>query len=607
MFVQATTGSGGWPMSVWLTPELKPFYGGTYYPPEDRYGRIGFLTLLERIAAHWRTEHASIRAKSEEILAGLAQSIRSSGGGEAPLAAGLGKLAYRSIADRFEPDFGGFSEAPKFPRPSTLTFLLRYARDLEPTSSLRSEAVAMIVKTLDGMEAGGLHDHVGGGFHRYSVDRSWHVPHFEKMLYDQAQLAMVYLEGFQFTGHLRYATTVRATLDYVLRELTDAQGGFYSAEDADSLLHHDRPEHAEGAFYVWTADEITQALGADRAPLFSQRYGVQPEGNAPPESDPHQEFTGKNILYRQEPSKEEDAILLQNCLLDLRAWRDRRPRPHLDDKILTAWNGLMISAFARAGATFAEPLYLEAASRAAQFILTHMRTATGGLLRSYREGPSMIAGFASDYAFFIQALLDLHQVTGEVAWLREAWAAQQKMDTLFWDAREGGYFDVSGEDPSILLRTKEDYDGAEPAPNSIAAENLLRFAALWSQDSLFKAAGQVLQARAGILQGSPSAVPQLLAAYLRSQQAPQHLVLVGARDDASARALWRELHRPFLPYKITLWLEPGERLDFLGAQAAFFGSLVDSVKVPTVFICDNYTCRLPQTDPAHVAALLQAG
>ena len=394
----------------------------------------------------------------------------------------------KQIDRSYDPKEGGFGNAPKFPRPVTLNFLTRfYARD--STGDLSKHAIDMALFTLGKMAAGGMHDHIGGGFHRYSVDRYWHVPHFEKMLYDQAQLAVAYLDAFQITKDRRHESVARDILDYVARDMASKDGAFFSAEDADSPVvaaiadpHHS--EMAEGAFYVWTKKEVDDALG-DTAEIFDFHYGVQPHGNAPEGSDPHDEFRGKNILIERhtiadtaqhfKKSEEEIRKSLAKSREKLFAIRSKRPRPHLDDKIIAGWNGLMISAYARAAQVLDDPRYLGIATRAAKFLSANLYDEKSKLLyRNYREGRSDIEGFADDYAFVIQGLLDLYEASFDVEWLKLATELQETEDRLFFDEKNGGYFSTSGNDQSVFLRIKDDNDGAEPAASSVAALNLLR-------------------------------------------------------------------------------------------------------------------------------------
>ena len=617
-FVQATTGHGGWPLNAWLTPGLKPFYGGTYFPPADRYGRPGFPTVLRRIAQLWGEQRENLVRQGDEILQNLAlaETAQTGDGASAPTPRALDG-GYASIRSHFDERNGGFSHAPKFPRPATLHFLFRYGARTQHDhlDDASRHALEMALLTLDKMAAGGMHDHLGGGFHRYSVDELWHVPHFEKMLYDQAQLALAYLEGYQIAGEERHAAVARAILDYVRRDLLSPDGGFYSAEDADSLIAHGRPEHAEGAFYVWTEKEIEEIVGTEGG-LFGSHYGIDPEGNAPPGSDPHGEFTGKNILIERQTvaetarrfdlSESEAALRLAAAREALLAKRNERPRPHLDDKVITAWNGLMISAFARAAQILGEPEYAAVAARAARFVLARLHTPeTGRLLRSFREGPGRAEGFADDYAFLIAGLLDLYETDFDTAWLRQALALQRTMDALFWDARTGGYFATTGEDPTILIRSKEEYDGAEPSAGSIAAANLIRFADLLGQPALLEGAERVFAAAAGAILHAPATVPQLLASYAVSCETPRHVVIVGEPDDAGTQKLLAEAWRHFLPRRTILRIAPGADLAFLGEKAGFFGSLEKKDGKATAYYCEHYACRLPVTDAYDLGRLLE--
>src|SRR5213594_1287811 len=537
-FVQATTGGGGWPMSVWLTPDLKPFVGGTYFPPEERYGQPGFKKVLERIATAWKENHENIVEQGGKIVAALQES-QSAAKGEAQIDAATLEAAYRQIDRSYDPKEGGFGNAPKFPRPVTLNFLTRfYARD--PKSESGKQALEITLFTLRKMASGGMHDHIGGGFHRYSVDRYWHVPHFEKMLYDQAQLAVAYLDAFQITRDRQYESVARDILEYVARDMTSKEGGFFSAEDADSPLPvaavSDRQEEsrqqgeigaqraplqktAEGAFYVWTKKEIDNALG-DAAEIFDFHYGVQAHGNAPEGSDPHDEFRGKNILIerhtisetaqRFKKSEDEIAALLVRCREKLFAIREKRPRPHLDDKIIAAWNGLMISAYARAAQVLDDPRYLQIATRAAKFLRTNLYEEKSKLLyRNYRGGRSDIEGFTDDYACVIQGLLDLYEASLDVEWLKFAVELQETQDRLFFDEKNGGYFSTSGKDESVFLRMKDDNDGAEAAASSVAALNILRLSQFRDDPGAAGAerARKTIDAFATTLSHFPSAMP----------------------------------------------------------------------------------------------------
>jgi uncharacterized protein YyaL (SSP411 family) len=613
-YVQASTGGGGWPMSVWLTPDLKPFFGGTYFPPEDKYGRPGFPSVLKQLGAAWEKD----REKVVEAAANAIKALEEYTAAGAPQSKGPDKTAitagYEQFVASFDDELGGFGAQPKFPRPVALNLLFRVAAREGFESKDGKIALGMALLTLRKMADGGMHDHLGGGFHRYSVDKFWHVPHYEKMLYDQAQLASSYLDAFQVTRDSAFERTARGILDYVRRDMTHKDGGFYSAEDADSIIEHGKPEHAEGAFYVWTKAEIGKLLGEEAAALFNRFYGVEEEGNSPAGSDPHGELTGKNTLivrmtvadaakFFRKTEAEVAASLAesQKKLFDVRA---KRPRPHLDDKIITSWNGLMISAFARAAQILDDPQYLAAAQGSARFLREHLWK-DGALLRSYREGASAIAGFADDYAALIQGLLDLYEADFDVAWLQWALELQKKQDALFGDPAHGGYFSVAEGDPSILLRMKEDHDGAEPSPNSVAAMNLLRLAQLTDDRSLHERAVKTIGAFADQLARMPSTLPQLLCALDASLAKPRQIVIAGKPAAADTRALLREVHAKYLPNKLVLLADSGAGQAWLGQKLEFLRTVGPIEGKAAAFVCENFVCQLPTNDPAKLRELLK--
>jgi hypothetical protein len=494
------------------------------------------------------------------------------------------------------------------------------------------------------MAAGGMHDHIGGGFHRYSVDRYWHVPHFEKMLYDQAQLAVAYLDAYQVLGdpHLNplsappgrdpgeadakapvrveFEAVARDILDYVVRDMTSKEGGFFSAEDADSpvaAVGGDRGhvETKEGAFYIWTKKEIDEALG-DAAEIFDFHYGVQAHGNAPEGSDPHDDFRGKNILIERHmiaetakhfnKTEEQIAKSLAQSREKLFAIRSKRPRPHLDDKIIAAWNGLMISAYARAAQVLDDPRYLEIATRAAKFLRANLYEEKSKLLyRNYRGGRSDIEGFADDYAFVIQGLLDLYEASFDVAWLKFAVELQETQNRLFFDEKNGGYFSTSGKDESVFLRMKDDNDGAEPAASSVAALNLLRLSQFRDDQRMAERARKTIDAFATTLSHFPSAMPQMLVALDYSLSKPRQIVIAGKKEAPETKALLKEVHRHFLPQTILLLADGSEAQKYLGEknEAIRAMSLVDGK--PAAYVCENFTCKAPVTDPKQLAKLLK--
>ncbi len=614
-FVQATTGGGGWPMSVWLTPDLKPFVGGTYFPPEDRYGQPGFAKVLERIAAAWKKDHEKIAEQGSQIIKALRESQNAQPEAAAKLDDQLFQPAYEQLLRSFDDKEGGFGTAPKFPRPVALNFLTRfYARDSKGESGKR--ALEMDLLTLRKMAAGGMHDHLGGGFHRYSVDRYWHVPHFEKMLYDQAQLASAYLDAFQITQDRQYADVARDILDYVARDMTSKEGGFFSAEDADSLLEHGKPEHAEGAFYVWTEKQVDAALGDDSA-VFKFHYGVQGHGNAPEGSDPQDEFRGKNILIERhtiaetakhfKKSEDEARQSLLRSREKLLSLRNKRPRPHLDDKIISAWNGLMISAYARAAQVLGEPRYLEKATRAVKFLRANLYDEKSKLLfRNYRESRSTIEAFADDYGFVIQGLLDLYEASFDVEWLKFAIQLQETQDHLFFDEKNGGYFSTSGKDKSVVLRMKDDNDSAEPAASSIAALNLLRLAQFRDDKKLDERARKTIGAFAPTLSHFASAMPQMLIALDYSLAKPRQIVIAGKADNNETKALLAEVHRHFLPNKILILADGGDGQKFFSEKNEAIRAMSPVDGKPAAYVCENFTCKAPVTDPKALRDLLSA-
>ena len=614
IFVQATTGGGGWPMSVWLTPDLKPFVGGTYFPPEDRHGQPAFKKVLERISSAWKQDPEKIATNGSKIIAALQESQSTAADATATIDIKVFEDAYKQLDRSFDPREGGFSTAPKFPRPVALNFLTRfYARDRKSENG--KHALEVDLFTLRKMAAGGMHDHLGGGFHRYSVDRYWHVPHFEKMLYDQAQLASAYLDAFQISQDRQCADVARDILDYVARDMTSRDGGFFSAEDADSLFEHGKPEHGEGAFYVWTEKQIDAALDNDSA-IFKYHFGVQPHGNAAEGSDPQDEFRGKNILIQRhviaktakhfKKSDDEVRESLARSRENLLSIRNKRPRPHLDDKIISAWNGLMISAYARGAQVFDEPRYRESAARAAKFVRANLYDEKSKtLFRNYREGRSAIEGFADDYAFLIQGLLDLYEASFDVEWLKFALELQETQDRLFLDDKSGGYFSTSGKDKRVVLRMKDDNDSAEPSASSVAALNLLRLAQLRNEKQLEDRARKTIHAFAPTVGHFASAMPQLLVALDFSLHKPRQVVIAGKAGDERTKALLNEVHQHFLPNKILILADGGEGQKFFADKNEVIGTMSTIDGKPAAYVCENFTCKAPVTDPISLRELLR--
>ena len=606
-FVQATTGSGGWPMSVWLTPRLEPFYGGTYFPPEARWGRPGFVEILEEIARVWREEQGKVEQSASAII-GRLQSMRSNGAGTVPDISVLDRTV-GEFASSFDSRRGGFGGAPKFPRPSELLFLLR--------EHARTRATAprdMVLVTLRAIALGGMRDHLGGGFHRYSVDADWRVPHFEKMLYDQAQLVLAYAEAAQVTGDRFYAEVAIDTLDYVRRDLTAPGGGFFSAEDADSVppehAHEKHPHKTEGSFYIWRDDEIEQILG-DNAAVFRARYGFLPNGNAP--ADPQGEFTHKNLLYTARSIEDVASITgrsldgvtdaLQTARGLLMTRRAARPRPHLDDKVLTAWNGLMIAAFARAARTLVGAAgYLQDAQRAARFVHDRLwQPSTGTLLRRYRDGSAGVDAYAEDYAYLVFGLLELFQADGDPTWLEWAMTLQTRQDELFWDANDGGWFSTTGKDESVLLRLKEDYDGAEPAASSVSVMNLLTLS------HLVESFSEKIEPTLGIFSSRVSqsgrVVPMLLAALSAYHAGTPQLVIVGDPAAQDTNSLYEVVRHRYRPTTIVVPVVP-QSLDKTAALLPWIAGMKMVDGRATAYLCRDFTCESPTTEAGELARLL---
>ncbi len=617
-FVQATTGQGGWPMSVWLTSDLQPFYGGTYFPKSDRWGLVGFLSVLEQIAELWSRHREELARRGEEIAGRLRESLA---GSRPAIVDGerVVERAFEEFSRAFDPEWGGFGAKPKFPRPAVLHFLLRYgaSRSHRP----EGERARLIAKqTLEAMARGGIRDQIGGGFHRYSVDRFWRVPHFEKMLYDQAQLASIYLESFGAEGDARSEGIVREVLDYLLRDLELPGGGFASAEDADSLPPEGGPAR-EGAFYLWTQRELSEILEPAELALAADLWGVRPEGNIPADADPHQELAGRNILFEQEPiegiaarrglSREEADRNRRRAATKLFHARGQRPRPAKDDKVVLGWNALAASALARAGLLLGEERYRAAAERTVDFLLsTLFEPATGKLFRLYREGRGEVEAFAGDYAMLVQALLDLFELTQEAGWVEKAVQFQDGMEARFHDPQSGAYWTsgADGEETSAVpFRMREEYDGAEPAPISLAAANLLRFSALLPEERWPGRIDALFGAEADQLVHGPTALPQLLAAYLDSTRPPVSVAVVGARSDPRTRALLAAGASLLSWRRLLLGIEPGRRFPFLGEKEGFYLSLPLPSGTPVAYLCQSFSCSEPISDPETLRMRLRNG
>ncbi len=592
---QALTGQGGWPLSIFMTPEGNPFFAGTYFPKGPRMGGVGFIDLLKRIAHLWQKDRGKILQGSAEIRRALQEEAKA-GPPEARLDGGILRKAYEQFQKNFDPLWGGFGRAPKFPTPHHLTFLLRWHR-----RSREAGAQKMVEKTLEAMRLGGIFDQIGLGFHRYSVDEKWLVPHFEKMLYDQALLAMAYTEAYQALGKPLYAETAVDIFTYVLRDMTAPEGGFYSAEDADS-------EGQEGLFYIWTPREVKKDLGAELGDLFCRFYGITPEGNfeggnsIPHVAQPLRLFAAQE---RRDPKKLAEALRSGREKLFLA--RERRIRPLKDDKILTSWNGLMIAALAKGYQALGDIAYARAARRAADFLLEKMRTPSGRLYRRYRHGHIAHGGFLDDYVYLVWGLIELYEAILEVRYLEEAMRLNQVGIDLFADEEKGGFYFSGNENESLIARPKEGYDGAVPSGNSVAALNLLRLARLTGDGRLEKKAELLLRFFSSVVSGSPMAYSQLLSSVDFLLGPSQEIVIAGSPEEEITREMVTIVQRVFLPNKILLLHPGGEAGDRLSALSPLVGGRKPIDGRPTVYLCEGYACKTPLTDPAALKTALQQG
>ncbi|KAI5651821.1 thioredoxin-like domain-containing protein [Phthorimaea operculella] len=629
LFVMATTGSGGWPMSVFLTPDLRPVTGGTYFPPEDRWGRPGFKTILLSLAKKWKENNQQFMEASASILDALQKVTLAEPDTSASIP---GEATWERCVQRYksiyEHEFGGFGMAPKFPQASIFNFLFHYyARD--KTHPEGKKCLEMCLHTLTKIAMGGIHDHISSGFARYSVDNHWHVPHFEKMLYDQAQLTVAYTDAYLATKDEFYADVVRDIIKYVNRDLRHESGGYYSAEDADSYPTFGAPHKKEGAFCIWEYAEIKELLKDKKLnsisylDVFCEYFHVEEDGNVGPESDPHGELTNKNVLIIYE-SKEDvaktfglsmeefDKIILE-CKEILYEARQKRPRPHLDSKMLCSWNGLMLAGLAQAGQGLSVKEFVDDAIKTANFIKTHLYdSSTKTLLHScYRGEDGSVAqteqpikGFLDDYAFLIKGLLDLYEASLDTSWLQWAQELQHKQDELFWDTVNGGYFTASADDPTVVLRLKEDQDGAEPSGNSVACHNLQRLAAYEDKSSAPEGgeherekATQLLKTFAKRLTENPTALPEMMSALMFFTDSPTQVLIAGGRTDPRTLELIRVVRSRLLPGRVLAVADPA------GEPPAVL-SRIRATKEPTAYVCRRYACSLPVTDSKQLETLL---
>ena len=597
--VQAMTGSGGWPMSVFLTHDLNPFYGGTYFPPEDKYGRPGFKTLLTRIAATWNDRRGEVVQNADRLAEHMQDVLSSVVGESGVLTPELIAKAVQHLKISFDAQDGGFGPAPKFPPSPSIALLLREYQRTKDENVLN-----MATLTLDKMARGGMYDHLGGGFARYSTDDQWLVPHFEKMLYDNAQLSQVYLEAYQLTKDPLYRKVVQETFEYILSDMRDENGGFFSAEDADS-------EGEEGKFYIWTRDELTSHLGDKDGELFAAYYNVKRRGNFSSHEDYHK---SKNILHtphraadiakKFDLSEEElmsKIAALKKVLLEVRG---RRVRPGLDDKILTSWNALMISSFAQGYQIFGDESYREAAEQAARFILTDM-TRDGDLLRTHRKGVSRLPGYLDDYAFMIVALEDVYEATFNVEWLEAADGLTESMLEKFWDGERAGFYFTSEEHKNLIIRTRPTYDGAVPSGNAMAAYGLLRLSKFLDRPDYYDKARLMLESNHALMTQAPRGYLKMLCAVDYLLYPPKEIAIAGDRDSEGVKALLRVIQNEFLPNKILAYIDPAqENAKAIGKKVPLLAGkgLVDGL--PAAYVCKDFACKLPVTTPEALSEQL---
>ncbi len=585
--VQMLTGQGGWPLNVFLTPDLRPFYGGTYFPPEPKYGLPSFTQLLEFVSKLWREKREEILSNANRVVEGLKQSYTHGTKGE--LSPSLLDSAYASVVSAFDPEYGGFGGPPKFPMPSYLNFLLRYYSRSKKDLALRS-----VIKTLEAIDAGGIHDLLGGGFHRYSTDKVWLLPHFEKMLYDNALLARAYLEAFQLTGDSRFASTARGIFDWLFNEMNDPEGGFYSAQDADT------PE-GEGVYYTWNVDEVNSVLGKKEGEIFNQCYGVTRNGNFEKGRSILHATAGFDLVAARLGMPKASLIkLLDESRLKLYESRLQRARPATDDKILTSWNGLAISALSYGYQVLGEERYLKAAEKCARFLLKTLFQ-DGRLLRRYRAGEAAIEGTLEDYAFLSQGLLDLYESDFHPRWLKSAIEIGEEMTNLLWDEANGGFFMQQKRD-ELPTPIKEGYDGPTPSGNSVAALNLLRISEFTGEERFRKRGEETIKAFSDSLETEAVSHTFMLVALDFLLGTPREIVIASGKNDKGTSTMVMEVHRRFIPNKVLLVLsEDADELEKVSPIVAGKRALKG---IPTAYICQNFTCKKPITDLEELKSAL---
>jgi len=587
---QMLTGSGGWPLTIVMTPDKKPFFAATYIPKETRWGRTGMMDLIPRIKTVWQTQYKNVLESSEKIIEALQAMEKEGPGGDLGRPA-LDK-AYQELAQRFDTKHGGFSESPKFPTPHNLLFLLRYWKRTGD-----SKALVMVEKTLQEMRLGGVYDQVGFGFHRYSTDKEWLLPHFEKMLYDQAMVAMAYLEAYQATGKEIYWQTAREIFTYVLRDMTSPEDGFYSAEDADS-------EGVEGKFYVWEEKEIRNILEKEDADLMIRLFNVEKNGNFKEEATGHS--TGHNILHLKKSLPDIASELklpvaelekrLESARGKLFEVREKRVHPYKDDKILTDWNGLMIAALARGAQVLGEKTYSEAAENATRFILNNLRNSNRRLLHRYREGEAKIAAHLDDYAFFVWGLIELYEATFETRYLQAALELSEDMLKHFWDDKAGGFFFTPDDGEQLIVRKKELYDGALPSGNAVAMNNLLRLARFTGRSALDEKASKIDNAFSEQVKQIPSGYTQFLTAVDFGIGPSFEIVIAGPSGGKDTIEMLAALRKTFIPNRVLIFRPSEQKNPDIDAVAGFIKKHKAIDGKATAYVCQDHFCKMPTTE-----------
>jgi uncharacterized protein len=593
------TGSGGWPLTIVMTPEKRPFFAGTYLPKESRYGRVGMLDLTPRIRDMWINRRDDLVKLSHEITASLQQKETVAGN---EIVESMLGAAYEELSRRFDRQYGGFGSAPKFPTPQNLLFLLRYWK-----RTRKPEALQMVEQTLRAMRLGGIYDHVGYGFHRYSTDEKWLLPHFEKMLYDQALLTVAYVEVYLATGKAEYRETASEVLDYVLRDMTGPEGGFYSAEDADS-------EGEEGKFYLWTPEEISQVLGPSDTDLFLRIFNVKAGGNFTDQVT--NETPGTNILHLEKSPEEIAADLnmpgqkisemMKAGLHKLFPVREKRIHPYKDDKILTDWNGLMITALSRAAQAFREPRYAGAAEKAMEFVLRHLRSPEGRLLHRYREGEAALPAHVDDYAFIISGLIDLYEAVFDTRYLETALDLNRYFLRHFWDEEQGGFYFTADDTEEILVRKKEIYDGAVPSGNSVAMMNLLRLGRMTGDSELEEKGLATARAFSGAVKEYPAGYSQLLLAADFAIGPSYEIVVAGDSGSADTKEMVDAVRSRFVPNKIVLFRPVEQEFPAIDRISDFVKSYGRPDGKALAYVCRDRKCQLPADNPGKVLELLDS-